>query len=180
MIRFTKAKPKAKVKAKPKGSKKATLNKLKAFLAAAEPEAIEFLVSFWNTQAKGVTYKELREAYLAGGITEKQFTKWQKDYSKMVDSILAPKWQQEADLAAAQAKAQYPHFFYEPSVSTGMDFIKQHGAELVTNLAQEQKDALNAIILHVSGYTAITPDEAARIMRPIIGLTKPQAIAIAR
>jgi len=79
MIRFTKAKPKAKVKAKPKGSKKATLNKLKAFLAAAEPEAIEFLVSFWNTQAKGVTYKELREAYLAGGITEKQFTKWQKD-----------------------------------------------------------------------------------------------------
>lgn len=180
MIRFTKAKPKAKVKAKPKGSKKATLNKLKAFLAAAEPEAIEFLVSFWNTQAKGVTYKELREAYLVGGITEKQFTKWQKDYSKMVDSILAPKWQQEADLAAAQAKAQYPHFFYEPSVSAGMDFIKQHGAELVTNLAQEQKDALNAIILHVSGYTAITPDEASRIMRPIIGLTKPQAIANAR
>ena len=40
MIRFTKAKPKAKVKAKPKGSKKATLNKLKAFLAAAEPEAM--------------------------------------------------------------------------------------------------------------------------------------------
>lgn len=180
MIRFTKATAKPKMKPKQKGGKKATLNKLKSFLTAAEPEAVEFLVSFWNTQAKGVTYKELREAYLSGGITEAQFQKWQKDYAKMVATALTPKWQQAADMAAAETKAKYPYFVYEPSTSASMDFIKQHGAELVTNLAQEQKDALNAIIAHASGDTAITPDEAARIMRPVIGLTKPQAMANTR
>lgn len=180
MIRFTKAKPKPKMKPKPKGSKKATLNKLKSFLTTTEPEVVEFLVSFWNTQAQGVTYKELREAYLSGGITEKQFIKWQKDYAKLVDSVFAPKWKQAADSAAAEVKAQYSYFVYEPSVSTSVDFLKKHGAELVTNLVKEQKDALNAIIVHVSGYTAVTPDEAARIIRPVIGLTKPQVIANAR
>ena len=179
MIRFTKAKPKPKPK-KPKGSKKAALNKLKSFLAAAEPEAVEILLSNWQAQANAITYKELREAYLAGGITRKQFEKWQKDYAKLITSTLAPKWEQAANAAAAEVKAQYPKFFYEPSVSAGMAFIKQNGAELVTNLAQEQRDALNAVIAHVSGYTAVTPDEAARIIRPCVGLTKPQALANAR
>ena len=40
MIRFKKAQPKPK-KSKAKGSKKETLEKLKSFLATAEPETIE-------------------------------------------------------------------------------------------------------------------------------------------
>ncbi len=37
-------------------------------------------------------------------------------------------------------------------------------------------DAINAMVRHFSGYTAITPDEAARQIRACIGLTKPQAL----
>ena len=180
MIHFTKAKATPQKPKKPKGGKKATLNKLKNFLYQAEPEAVEILVSNFNAQQNAVTYKELREAYLAGGITQKQFEKWQKDYSQLITVSLAPKWEAAAAAAAQEVKDKYPYFVYEPSVSAGMDFIKQHGAELVTNLAFEQRDALNAIIAHVSGYTAVTPDEAARIIRPVIGLTKPQALANAR
>lgn len=179
MIRFKKAQPKPK-KPKAKGSKKDTLEKLRSFLAAAEPETIEFLLSFWHAQSQGVTYKELREAYLSGGITDKQFKDWQKEYAELITSTLAPKWQHAADEAAAEVTMKYPHFVYEPSISASMDYIRQHSAELVTNLAQEQKDAINALIAHVSGYTAITPDEAARMIRPLIGLTKPQILANAR
>ena len=78
MIHFTKAKATPPKPKKPKGGKKATLNKLKNFLYQAEPEAVEILVSNFNAQQNAVTYKELREAYLAGGITQKQFEKWQK------------------------------------------------------------------------------------------------------
>lgn len=180
MIRFTKAKGTPKTPKKPKGGKKAALNKLKSFLTAAEPEVVEILVSKLQSQSNAVTYKELREAYLAGGITEKQFLKWQKDYSKLITSTLAPKWQEAAAAGAQEVQEKYPYFVYEPSVSAGMEFIKQHGAELVTNLAKEQQAALNAVIAHVSGYTAVTPDEAARIIRPCVGLTKPQALANAK
>ncbi len=179
MIRFTKAKTTPKPK-KPKGEKKAALNKLKSFLTAAEPEAVEIIVSGLQGQSNAITYKELREAYLAGGITQKQFEKWQKDYAKLITKALAPKWETAAAAGAQQVKDKYPYFVYEPSVSAGMDFIKEHGAELVTNLAAEQREALNAVIAHVSGYTAVTPDEAARIIRPCVGLTKPQALANAK
>lgn len=180
MIRFTKPRPVIKAKPKPKGGKKATLNKLNSFLKQEEPKTVEILVSNLHAQGNSVTYKELREAYLAGGLTEKQFTTWQKKYSKLVEDALKPEWEKAAALAAQEAKDKYPYFLYEPGVGAAADWIKQHGAELVTNLAQEQKDALNAMIQHCSGYTAITPDEAARIMRPCIGLTKPQALANAR
>lgn len=177
MIRFTKARPKSKIPPKPKGNKKVILNKLKSFLTATEPKAIEFLVSFWNTQAQGLTYKELQEAYLAGEITEQRYQQWTQDYSLFIQNKLSPLWQQAANTAAAEVAAQYPKFIYEPSVSAAMDFIKNHGAELVTNITQEQRKALNAVIAHISGYTAVTPDEAARMIRPVVGLTMPQAVA---
>ena len=156
------------------------LDQLNAFLNASEPEPVYWLTRLWNDQQQAITYKELREAYLAGGITEKQFTKWQKDYAKLITSTLAPKWQEAAVAGAQEVKERYPRFIYEPSMSAGMDFIKEHGAELAATLAAEQREALNAVIAHVSGYTAVTPDEAARIIRPCVGLTKPQALANAR
>lgn len=179
LITFTKAKAKPK---KPKQSKstKATLNKLKQYIHANEPETVKLLVN--NIQGAGdtITYKELREAYLAGGFSPTYTGYWQKKYSKIVDTALRPKWELAAAEAAQEAKDKYPYFLYEPSFSAAASWIKDHGAELATNLAKDQVAALNALIGHVSGYTAITPDEAARIMRPCIGLTKPQAIANAR
>lgn len=176
MIRFTKAGAKKRMPGRMGGSHEA-LNKLESFLSAAEPEVVELLVSGWNAQARGVTYRELREAYLAGGITERHFEKWQIGYSKMVGETLAPKWRQAAAMAAAEVQAQRHGFVYDPSVGAGLEFIRRHGAELVANLALEQKEALNAMIAHCSGYTAVTPDKAAKIIRPCIGLTKRQAAA---
>lgn len=176
MIRFTKAKAAPK---RPKSQKNATLDKLKAYLTAAEPETVAALTSNLNGLQNVVTYKELREAYLAGGLTQAEFEKWELAYARLVTSALAPRWDAAAQAGAQELTARYS-FLYEPSISTGLEFIRRHGAELVTNSAQEQINALNAIISHVSGYEMTTPDEAARIMRACVGLTKPQALANVR
>lgn len=180
MIRFTKARAAPPRPGRPSGGKKAALDKLRAFLAQAEPDVVEMLMSGFSAQQNTVTYKELREAYLAGGISQKQFEEWQADYTRLITGALAPRWKAAAAAAAQEVQAKYPYFLYDPDTSAGMSFLKQHGAELVTNIAQEQRDALNAVIQYVSGYTNITPDEAARIIRPCVGLTKPQALANAR
>lgn len=176
MIRFTKAKAAPK---RPKSQKNATLDKLKAYLTAAEPETVAALTSNLNGLQNVVTYKELREAYLAGGLTQAEFEKWELAYAKLVTSALVPRWDAAAQAGAQEVTARYS-FLYEPSISVGLEFIRRHGAELVTNSAQEQINALNAIISHVSGYEMTTPDEAARIMRACVGLTKPQALANVR
>lgn len=81
--------------------------------------------------------------------------------------------------AALEEKKKYP-FIYDPARSEALKWLNNHAAELVTNLAQEQINALNAIVYHFSGYESASPDEVARQMRAVIGLTRPQAIANAR
>ena len=125
MIRFTKAKMLQKAKPRSRGDKKTALDKLYSYLNAAEPEAIEFLVSFWNTQAQGVTYAELREAYLAGEITPQLYQRWTEDYSRFIQNELAPLWAQAAQAGAAEVSAKYPKFVYEPSISAAIGFIKR-------------------------------------------------------
>lgn len=180
MIRFTKAKALQKARPRTSVGKKTSLDNLYSFLNHAEPEAIEFLVSFWNTQAQGVTYAELREAFLAGEITPQLYQRWTEDYSQFIQDGLTPLWAQASAAGAAEVSMNYPLFVYEPSVSAAMGFIRDHGAELVTNITEEQRKALNAVISHISGYTAITPDEAARMIRPTVGLTVGQTLANVR
>ena len=181
MFKFTIAKSTPRTSAdivcKLKGGKKAVLNKLNKFLTANEPKTVEWLVSFWNAQGNAITYKELREAYLSGGISEKQIIQWQKQYSNLVNNALAPQWYAAIKDAGDLVKAQYPYFLYEPFVGEMQNYIKQHGAELVTNLVTEQRNALNSMIAHAANYTGMTPDEFSRIIRPVIGLTTPQAVA---
>jgi len=179
MIRFTKARAKPVIKAgrKPGEKHRPLLEKLRSFLEREEPDVIEILLRMWQGQENAVTYKEIREAYLAGAISQDQIEAWQRDYSRMVSEKLLPKFQEAADEAAEEMAGMYPGFLYEPHLSESARFAREHGAELVTNLSMEQRDAVNAMIRHVTGYTQATPDEAARMIRPCIGLTKPQALA---
>ena len=153
------------------------LNKLRSFLNEEEPEIVKFLLRFWNNQYNSITYKELREAYLNGYITKNQLQKWQEDYSRLVTEKLAPKWEKAMEKAAADMYMEYSYSLYDPSVWGAKEYIVSHGAELVTQLVREQKDALNAMLRQGTYYDAETVDEIARMIRPCIGLTVPQSIA---
>lgn len=174
-IRFTKAKKSVRPKRRTQRSLD-LLAKLNSYLAQTEPQTVRFLVRNLQGVQNAVTYQELREAYLSGGIMQSQFEEWQKRYSILVTETLRQKWIEAAEQAAREEQEKYP-FVYEPAKSTAMEWIRDHGAELVTNLAQEQMYALNAMVFHFSGYTAVSPDEAAQQIRACIGLTKPQALA---
>lgn len=154
-----------------------TLKKLNSFLKANEPKTVEWLVNFWNAQGNAITYKELREAVLSGGVSNAQLKKWQKQYANLVNTALAPQWYEAIKAVGKDIKAQYPYFLYEPFVGEMQNYIYKHGAELVTALAKEQKDALQAMITNAAHYSGMTPDDLSRLMRPVIGLTKPQSLA---
>ena len=51
-----------------------------------------------------------------------------------------------------------------------------HGAEWVTNISDDQREAITSMIDRAT-TGAWTGDELARAIRPLIGLTKPQALA---
>jgi len=161
---------------KDKNDKGEILNKLRSFLDREEPKTVKWLLSFWDKQQEAITYRELREAYLNGCITKSQIQKWRDEYSKLVMEKLLPQWEKAMREAEAELR-QYSNFYYIPGLEEAIEYIRSHGAELVTQLTEEQKGALNAMITRSTYYDVSTADELSRIIRPCIGLTVPQSKA---
>lgn len=162
-------------KAKSKAAQDA-LDRLNAFLNAAEPEPVYWLTRLWDDQQQAITYKELREAVEQGYVDKDAIAAWQNDYANFVNEKLKPIWVDAMDAGVAKVMAEHPDFFFDPMTEGVRNWMNTHGAEWVTQMCDEQRDALAAMIGHAS-TGAWTADELARAIRPAIGLTKPQAVA---
>lgn len=164
------------LKAKKSKGAQDVLDRLNAFLNAAEPEPVYWLTRFWNDQQQAVTYKELREALQSGHLDEKTLAAWQQDYANFVNEHLKGIWQDAAKAANASLEAAHPDFFYDPMGEGIQNWTTTHGAEWVTNVSDEQREAMVSMIDRAT-TGAWTGDELARAIRPLIGLTKTQALA---
>lgn len=157
------------------------LRRLNSFLDKNNPQLVKFLLRTWKDQSDAITYKELRESILAGTMTEKQFTDWQSDYVNFFNTVLKGRLlEATAEGGKGLAAALLSDADIYKPMEIGIDnWITVHGAEWITNMSDEAKEAVSAMIR----YTAkgnMTVDELARVIRPTIGLTTPQSLANAK
>lgn len=152
-----------------------SLQRLRRYINDAQPDIVEWVMRFWGDQKKAATYKELREAILSGAITPEMVKRWQQDYSAFVTDTLLPQWTDAMSDAAQQIAAVHPEYEFNPGAENVKAWTAQHSAKLVTNLSTQQTSAINSLIQRAAGMQDMTVDELARAIRPVIGLTKPQA-----
>lgn len=161
-------------KAKKPQAGKDALKKLNDYLNAGTAEPMYWLQNMFSNQQNAITYKELREAIQNGYMDEKTLQAWQQDYANFVNVHLAPVWQQSVQAgAAAHAGAAWVFDAMGDGVT---DWIKDRGASWVTSISDDSRQAIQALIgAGASGQ--YTVDELSRAIRPLIGLTQPQAEA---
>ena len=80
------------------------LRLLRSFLDDNEPGLVRFLVNTWRSQGNAITYKELREAILAGDISPEVLEDWMQDYSRLVSKEMLPAWEKAMDAAAEELR----------------------------------------------------------------------------
>lgn len=160
------------------GNGTAILKKLEDFLKNESEEPVKILCRFWKDQQNVITYKELRQAVIDGTLTEETFREWSNDYSILVQERLKFMW----DNALAAGSISQPlveelaGYTFSSQTPAIMAWIQQRGAELVTATSTEQKEAIKALLAQsVREHHSV--DELARLIRPCIGLTEPQAKA---
>lgn len=156
---------------------KAALHKLRSYLNAAEPELVYFLTHTWNTQAKAITYKELREAILNGDIDQAYLTQWHNDYSKFVTDHLQQAWEDAMTAATADMAAKYPEWNFDPMADGVKKWTTQRAADFVTNSTTTQIMGLRAIVKRAAVLEDMNVDQLSRAIRPMVGLTYQQGIA---
>ena len=155
----------------------AALRKLRAFLDAREPRLVYFLVNLWHNQGKAITYKDLREAILAGDLAEEYLLQWREDYSRFVTKHLLPSWEEAMAEAAKQLEAQFPDWHYNKAVEGTSEWMETRAAEFVVNISDTQMQGLRAVVRNASELHMLSVDELARAIRPMVGLYPQQTRA---
>lgn len=158
-------------------NKDRVLQLLRSYVDGNSPGLVRFLVNMWRSEGQAITYKELREAILAGDIDEKWLKEWMQDYSRIITKHLYPAWLQAMGAAAADLERKHPSWYFNPMAQGVRDWTDTRTATLVTQLSTAQADALRAVIQRAAVLEDISVDDLARAIRPMIGLTKPQAEA---
>lgn len=155
------------------------LRKLRSFLDASEPRLVQFLVNLWHAQGQAITYKELREAILAGELSTEYLDQWREDYSRFVTRYLLPEWERAMEAAAKEinAKYKYPDWHYKPAAAGASEWMQTRAAEFVTSVSETQMEGLRAVIRHAAELHTMSVDELARTIRPMVGLYAQQAQA---
>lgn len=184
MFLFTKAASKMtprdyflrKAKKKSKAGKDA-LTKLNDYLNANTAAPMYWLHNMWTNQQNAITYKELREAIINGYMDEATLQAWQQDYANFVAVHLKPVWEQAAAAGAATVAAQATGGWIFDAMGDGVtSWVQAHGGEWITAISGESRAAIQALI-GASTTGQYTVDELARAIRPLVGLTQPQATA---
>lgn len=153
------------------------LQLLRSFLDEHEPGLVRFLLSTWNSQGNAITYKELREAILNGDIDPKLLEEWMQDYSRFIVKYLHPQWEEAMIAAATSLEAKYPAWYFNPMADGVRSWVDTRAAEFITNVTTTQFEALRAVVQRAAVLEDISVDELSRAIRPLVGLTKPQAMA---
>ena len=159
------------------GPASVALKKLRTFLDASEPELVFFLVNTWNAQGKAITYKELREALLAGDISPELMDQWYQDYSKFVTEHLQPAWINAMEEATADMAKKYPEWNFDPYADGVRSWTEKKAAEFVTNSTTAQIQGLRAVVMRAAVLEDLNVDQLSRAIRPMVGLTQQQSIA---
>lgn len=156
------------------------LRKLQEFLDDSCGKTAEFLCRFWKDQQNAITYKELRQAVLAGTISMETLRLWQQDYSILVANRFRSVWEEAMRAGSVSQPVMHGKGFEFDMQTPGiMHWLWNRGGEFVTSCTEEQKAAVSALLSKkmIEGHTV---DELARMIRPCIGLTEGQAKANAR
>ncbi len=148
---------------------------LNSFIDTQSPVAAKFLYRMWNDQQKAVTYKELHEAILSGGLDTSFLMEWQQDYSTFLADCYAPLVDKAVKAAKDALASQLGGFVQDPMADAMERYIDTHGGRLIQSISQSQYKTINALVKQATLTDTLTVDELARCIRPCIGLTQTQA-----
>lgn len=153
------------------------LRKLRSFLDKNEPGLVYILMNLHRAQGKAITYKELREAILAGEISADLLDEWMQDYSRFVTEHLQPAWIMAMEAAVEELRKKYPEWYFDPMADGVRSWTEKRGADFVTNSTRTQIQGLRAVVQRAAVLEDINVDMLARAIRPMVGLTWQQGIA---
>ena len=178
MFLFKKAKKRPVLKSKARDE---ILKRLDDYIEENSKIPIEILHGFWKDQQQALTYQEIREWFKNGDIDEETWQAWQQDYSILVTQKLRDSIWQQAIIAGTIGQKLFSDLekrgFKADLISERInEYIKNKSTELITRVTTEQREAIRTLLMQAINEGQ-SSEEFSKVIRPIVGLDKRQAVA---
>lgn len=151
------------------------LARILRFLSTWEPQAKKFLVG--GKTENQLSYKDIQTALLSKTIPTTLLAQWQQQYALFVADVLSPLWESACQTAAQQVASNRPGFVFDPYVPAVQKWTETRAAALITQCTAETKRGIQAALKQSVYHEEIGVDELSKVIRPMIGLTRPQIVA---
>lgn len=148
-----------------------------SFLDTNEPELVQWLHHTWMHQGKAITYKELREMIMSGYLDPATIDAWYQDYSIFVVKYLKPLYEKAMEHAAKPIEDSRVLFRFNPVAEGIKRWTDTTAAQFVTACTNDQVSAIRYVVSRASRLNDMNVDTLARVIRPMVGLNRPQAAA---
>lgn len=155
--------------------REAALKRLLRFLNVWEPQAKKFLVG--GNTANELSYADIQNALLSKSIPSTLIQQWQQHYAMFVATVLYPMWEAAYKETAKQVAASRSGFVFDPYASAVQKWADKRAAALITHCTAETKKGIQAALKQSVYHNEIGVDGLAKVIRPMIGLTRPQVVA---
>lgn len=156
------------------------LEQLQDFLNQELFESTGILVDFWQNQQDAISNQEIKEIIINKDLNEEMFSFWIQDYSNLISNHISSWWKKAIETGADKqtffSKAIKKGFSSNPGSNYILNYINNHGGELITNISNEQREAIKGLLTN-SVMNEHSADELAKAIRPCIGLNTKQATA---
>ena len=153
------------------------IRRMRSFLDHAEPRLTVVLSRVTRRMQNTITYEELRQQLLLGGVNKETVDRWMQEYSKFFTEEILPEWKKSMEYAAEEIRLRYPEFVFDPNSAAIKQWAVERSAKMIVSITALQRQAVNQMIQRAVQIQDIPVDELAKVIRPMVGLTPGQVTA---
>lgn len=164
-------------------SPEATQSALRALEDSGKSAFREALEDHWNAQRRELNNASILEAIESGELPQEVWDEWQDQTARIVEEHYNEQWERAARFGAARlvdviAQRVEVDVDFAPFRAAIAEWTETRAAATIEGLNDVQRRAVRAVLRETLAGDGITVGDLDRALRPIIGLTPRQALAV--
>jgi len=141
--------------------------------------------ALWQRQAELVTVETAKQALNTGAVPAEWEDPWTRMIREFMRDDITPEWLASIRTAGSRiAKKvnllQRKQFDFDSTMTSVKGWVDDSGGKLIVNLTAGQMSSVNALLQDQIALGVTSPYILAQRIRPIVGLTEREALAVAR
>lgn len=139
----------------------------------------------WEIQAEVVTAETTRKALETGKVPKEWKSVWRKKIREFVRETIEEAWlkaiaKSGGDVALAVNRIQRKDYEFDMTMTSIKGWVDHQGGVLIVDLTAQQFGSIHALLQHQIVFQVTSPYILAERIKPLVGLTKREVIAVAR